>query len=509
MKQYNVHKYICYISQYSQPFYINQLQILISDDDIQSCQVFLIGGQDFNNSRQDVLWQLYQNVQLQNAQYPQITVWDQTANQALFYGVLVGIQPAILGAVNSAQGIKCTIMGHPAKLLYNPLFDYIVAPPGTQVPANMERAGLGVHPQLKDSYGRINISNMANITMATNQTLDHIFIRTQAAIQKIQNKALGATIVQPEIETPIEGLIKSQWKLGQILIPKGFTQQEAAATVSPFVRQLNSDFVSATISGATTLEAIKNALYGDTLLRLTPSGDGSCMYIEPDYLFKRDASDSNTQLKAQDILGLTTQTNVRQKVLQPGTLYVDFTRLCQFLGPRANAALSPSNIYGTYKNNTTKHTYKFIQGPAWITQFVGAETRKNNTQVSSKAQEVYDSYAKYRFFLAYNLSATCLLSLAASDKTLKLKDYIGKTLYINTQDICLSQTSKSLWKNLKGFYCVLSQYRLSYDAAQNERSGSELSINIVVDRFTPVASNMADIFKNGISYPVQFFKKKD
>lgn len=509
MKQYNVHKYICYIAQYSQPFYINQLQIVISTDDIQSCQLFLIGGQTFSEAKQDILWQLYQNVQLKNAQYPQITIWDQTDEQALFYGVLIGIQPAILGAVNSAQGIKCTIMGHPAKLLYNPLFDYIVAPPGTQVPANMQRAGLGTHPQLKDSYGRVNVSNMANITMATDQTLQHIFIRTQTAIQEIQNKALGANIIEPTLQIPIEGLIKSQWKLGQILIPKGFSQTQSSATVSPFVRQLNSDFVSATISGATTFEAVKNALYGDTLLRLTPSGDGSCMYIEPDYLFKRDISDSTTQIKAQDIIGLTTQTNVRQKIMQPGTLYVDFTRLCQFLGPRANAALSPSNTYGIYKNNTTKQTYKFIQGPAWITQFVGAQTRKNNSQVSSKAQEVYDSYAKYRFFLSYNLSSTCMMSLAVSDKTIKLKDYIGKTLYINTQDICLSQTSKSLWKNIKGFYCVLSQYRLSYDAAQNERSGSQIHVNIVVDRFTPVASNMADIFKNGISYPVQFFKKKD
>ena len=292
--------------------------------------------------------------------------------------------------------------------------------------------------------------------------------------------------------------------MGDILTP---AQDKAQGkTISPFVRQLNARFVRNILSGATTFQSVKGSLYGDTLLKIRPSGDGSYMYIEPDYLYKWDGSQQAT-LRAKDLYSLNAHTNVDQKILQPGTLYINFAKVAQFLPVQKaqEAKKTPSGIYGTYVSNQKLKTFKFLPGPAWLTQYVGNELRKNNSNLDYKL--VYDTFAKFKFFTNFNIASSCTLTLVVSDKTLNLRNYVGKSIFIDTRDICLSKYSSTIWQSLQGFYGMLTSYRFGYTAAQDQKSTSNAIISITVERFTPKQSAMASVFQNGIEQILKFFKK--
>lgn len=508
MDLYNVHHYCCRIDGI---FYqINQLQLTLADNNIQSCQFFLVNGiKKFSMSTTNALLDIYKKVALQAANYPEVQICDQDTQTIFFKGVLIGVQPGLAGAVNSAQGIRCQALGSVAQLLYNPVADYVVAPPGTQNPANLALSGLGTNPTIYNWFSKsaIKLQNLTQKTTFTDKTLQTIFIETAKQLQIIKNKQLTGDKTaedQRQQHLKIQQYIKSDWKLGDILIP---AQDKAQGrTISPFVRQLNARFVRNILGGATTFQAVKGALYGDTLLKIRPSGDGSYMYIQPDYLYKWDGSEQTT-LRAKDLYSLNAHTNVDQKILQPGTLYINFAKVAQFLpAQKAEAAKkTPSGIYGTYVSNQKLKTFKFLPGPTWLTQYVGNELRKNNSNLDYKL--VYDTFAKFKFFTNFNIASSCNLTLAVSDKTLNLRNYVGKSIFIDTRDICLGKYSSTIWQSLQGFYGMLTSYRFGYSAAQDQKSTSNAVITITVQRFTPKQSDMASVFQNGIEQILKFFKK--
>lgn len=508
MDVYNVHHYCCRIDDI---FYqINQLQLTLADNNIQSCQFFLVNGiKKFSMSTTNALLDIYKKVALQAANYPEVQICDQDTQTIFFKGVLIGVQPGLAGAVNSAQGIRCQALGSVAHLLYNPVADYVVAPPGTQNPANLALSGLGTNPTIYNWFSKsaIKLQNLAQKTTFTDKTLQTIFVQTAKQLQIIKNKQLTGdknAKDQRQQHLKIEQYIKSDWKMGDILTP---AQDKAQGkTISPFVRQLNARFVRNILSGATTFQSVKGSLYGDTLLKIRPSGDGSYMYIEPDYLYKWDVSQQAT-LRAKDLYSLNAHTNVDQKILQPGTLYINFAKVAQFLPVQKaqEAKKTPSGIYGTYVSNQKLKTFKFLPGPAWLTQYVGNELRKNNSNLDYKL--VYDTFAKFKFFTNFNIASSCTLTLVVSDKTLNLRNYVGKSIFIDTRDICLSKYSSTIWQSLQGFYGMLTSYRFGYTAAQDQKSTSNAIISITVERFTPKQSAMASVFQNGIEQILKFFKK--
>lgn len=508
MNVYNIHHYCCRIDDI---FYqINQFQMTLADNNIQSCQFFLVNGiKKFSMSTTNALLDIYKRVALQAADYPEVQICDQDTQTVFFKGVLIGVQPGLAGAVNSAQGLRCQALGSTARLLYNPVADYVVAPPGTQNPANLALSGLGTNPTIYNWFSKsaIKLQNLVQKTTFTDKTIQTIFVQTAKQLQIIKNKQLTGdknAKDQRQQHLKIEQYIKSDWKMGDILTP---AQDKAQGkTISPFVRQLNARFVRNILSGATTFQSVKGSLYGDTLLKIRPSGDGSYMYIEPDYLYKWDGSQQAT-LRAKDLYSLNAHTNVDQKILQPGTLYINFAKVAQFLPVQKaqEAKKTPSGIYGTYVSNQKLKTFKFLPGPAWLTQYVGNELRKNNSNLDYKL--VYDTFAKFKFFTNFNIASSCTLTLVVSDKTLNLRNYVGKSIFIDTRDICLSKYSSTIWQSLQGFYGMLTSYRFGYTAAQDQKSTSNAIITITVERFTPKQSAMASVFQNGIEQILKFFKK--
>lgn len=497
-------------------FHISQLQLAIIDHQLQACELILIDGQQLKRARQqtfDNLWFLCEKLLGGTAQYPTAVIKNPSSNvngsDVLFKGVIVSMQPTILGGLQSSQGIKCQLLGCAAKLMYNPLADYIVAPPGTQNPVNLAVSGLGLNPAIKQPFSAytIPIASLAQQTVSTTKPLQYIFAKTQQLIQKKKNQSLGKANIPAESQRQtqkIQDFIKSDWKIGDLLVPN--KDKQAAATISPFVRQLNAKFIQLILQGAKIYQAVRNCLYGDTMLRIRPAGNGSCMYIEPDYLYKHDKSDSNASLTADQLLSLAPTVDVSQKLAQPGTLYVNFCRTCEFTsGPQSQQIKQNADgLYGTYVSSKQKKTFKFLPGPAWLSQYVGNQLLK---QRSIDYKSIYDAFTKYKYFSTYNLSTTCTIDLVVSLKTLKLRDYVGKTIYVDTKEIIQNKQSNLFWRRIEGFYGVITSYRLFYSAAKDPQKTSEITLSIVVQRLTPKNSDMANIFEHGLQQSIQFFKK--
>ena len=490
-----------YIKQFSTKingiqYPVVQMRLIFQVGSIQRCQLHMACGTQLTSTKQTTnITSLYkQLIEQSNITYPQVVITDNSTGQLFFMGIAVAMSPSISGGASSSQIVVCSCLGMPGKLLYNPLTDFVFAPAGSNSPQNMENAGYGAKPGYKDLWSVAQANFQKCFADATNSkmTLDQIYQTFQDQLAEIKVKVLVANKDQMKAMPAISDYIKSKYRPAAIA-------ELSQVGLHTYAQYIFNIFKQGILSGQPTISCVQASLAGNTLLHMTPSGDGSCMWIAPIYQYGLQGT--VMKFSMSDILAMSPTVDAAARVRQPGTLRVNFAAKNMFQAPSQKNQQTLTGIIGQYTQKAN-NTYKQIVGPWWLVQSVEDQKRKNRQQAEKNKTQVkvvdftaiYNAYAKYAYAQLYGRSSACSLSLAPLKKNLKIKDCIGKAVHVDLSNMGISSASNQLWKFIKGFYGVVSYVNITVKPVADRGKSSVFSVQCSLQRMTAQTSPFASLF---------------
>ena len=472
---------------------IVSLQLTLNRHNIQQCDVrvssgtMLTGKKSYQETAS--LLSVYLQMMQGTCDYKQCEV--RTSNGLFFSGLLMNAQPAAYAGQSSDEFVICSCLGKAAALMYNPITDYIEAPPGTETAQNIQRQGLGLGGSLKKVWqaekGAMAAALKLISPVALSEPLHLVLQEMQDSITKSKNEQLsGGTVTTPDKTYNISDYIKSDYKIGTISTTSYVSTQH-----NSFLQILYKKFINSILGGSSIFSSVQETIYGDTLLQLCPSGDGTCMNIVPSYLYSFGQGDIS--LDADDILRLTTAMNVQMRMLQPSILYVNFAKWSQWRSARDTALLqSGASNYGSYKGKQGT-TFKVIAGPSWVCSLASDISKMAG---SPPILHLMNEYAKYKYFQLFNNSSSCSLDISVNQKTLGLLDKVGRPVFVDTSNVQSQSVASDWWSKLGGFYGVLDAVNFSYSASAKVNQASQMILSVTLSKVTAVNNILASIFKN-------------
>lgn len=493
--------YVQYISQFSVKidniqYPAVRLQLTLAQGSIQRCQIAVACGTELASGKQTTnITSLYKKlIQQATITYPQVVITNSIRGTVFFRGIVVAMTPSISGGAMSSQVLVCSCLGMPGKLIYNPLTDFVFAPASSNSAQNMRDAGFGSKPGYKDLWSAAQASFQLCFaeTLNNNMKLDQIFQTFQDKLAQIRATVLVADKDKMKAMPLLSTYIKSKYK------PAAITDVSQVG-LNTYAQNLFNAFKQGVVSGQSLLSCVQAALASNTLLHMVPAGDGSCMWIVPTYQY--GLQDASMQLYMQDIISMTPTVDAAARVRQPGTLRVNFAVKNMFQTHAANSGDILSGVIGQYTQKADS-TYKQIVGPWWIVQSIVDQQLKLNQEARKKKTAakvvdytgIYNAYAKYAYAQMYGKSSSCSLALAPSQTNLLIKDYVGKAVHINLVDMGISGASNLMWKELGGFYGVVSYVNIDIRPIADKGKHSVFSIQCSLQRMTAQKSPFASLF---------------
>ena len=451
---------------------------------------------------------LYSKVQTKQSMQPlQVSLveyrQDASAPQPIFQGVLISVQPQVSASGSLYVGCQC--LGMPARLMFSPLADFIIAPKGCETRDNLQLAGFGSKPRPKQPYENLHASFKSlydSIKAAQRDTLQQIFQAMQNKIETVMKEALGLSKTFEYKAGPrISDFVQSDYKLGPLAgCLRGISQQ---AATNQFLRSLGASFLSYIQSGGTIYQCLQDTLDNDTLLRLVPDSTGKYMKIQPSYDLLFD-SNKDITLTASDMISMYPSIAAAQFMRTPGTLYVNFSGISDYSAGQRKT-IDNMSPYGKYTFAKDSQAYKTVDGPSWCAAHINRKIAVG--EGSYDAQKDMDNMAKLMYLQRYGKGSTCLLQLVVNQTTNKLRQCIGRPVRINTAGIKVNNVLLPDMKKIQHLYGQLKWYELRYTAAK-EGASSSLGVRIGVDRFWSKDSPFSKMFTES-TYNNGLYEKAD
>lgn len=507
---------IQYIKQFSVEIDGTQYPVIHMDlqfgqNQIQTCNLVLACGTALTSIHQTAnITNLYkQLLQQTTVDYPQVVISYRNGG-VFFRGIVINMAPAIQGGQASAQQIRCSCLGLAGCLLYNPLTDFVFSPPSSNSPQNMQNAGAGNKPGYKSlwSTAQANFDKCIAPTVNSKMKVDQIFQTFQDKLTQIKAKVLVADKEKMKVMPAVSDYIKCNYRPATIT-------NVAQFGLYTYASNLFNAFKQGIVNGQTIFNCVQAGLAQNTLLTMTPAGDGSCMWIVPSYQYGLQGIAMSFDMS--DILSLQTFVNAAARAKQPGTLRVNFAYTSQWQNPQAKSSeqqILTGNI-GSYTQKNT-YTYKQIVGPWWVVQAIIDQRNKNaqdakNNKTEQKAinyQGIYDAYAKYAYAQLYGKSCSGMLSLAPSQKNLDIRNYIGRTIYIDLSNMGISGASSYLWKSVQGFFGVVNNVTIDVRPVADRGKNSSFTITCGFQRLTAKHSPFAPLFTQKLNSRIKQLYQK-
>lgn len=486
MIQGYTHEYLLQVD--GQLYRISMFRLALTYGEIQQLSVVLPVGQAMNRVYNKSPLQLYTMIQQKAAIEPiQVVLHDQGA--AVFTGILVGMNISI--GSGESLCVTCQCLGMAAKLMYNPLADYIMIPKGCQSPVNIAKCGLGLYPQLRQPWSCVHGSMVDlynRMQQKAGQTLQNMFQAAQTQLQNIIQKQLAGQKIDGYTKGPkISQFIKSQYKLGRMTTTNSSAKGNEPV-VNSFIQGLCAVFLGQISSGNTIYQCLKDALGDDVFLQLVPSADGKYMYIVPTYQYKYTDKES-AKLQASDIISIRPSVIASQFIKTPGTVYANFTASSDY-GGKKDSKVTVTN-YGKY-SFTQSGAFKMLAGPFWCLNMITEKREQPGSNYTG--QQDMDNIAKIMFFQRYGKGSTCILELAPTETVQKLCSCVGKAVCIQPANIKVDAVKADI-SNLGKIYGQLKQLSITYIAASDIQGRSSLRIQAGLDRFWSQKSKFSQLFK--------------
>lgn len=495
MLQGYTHNYALQVN--GQIYRISTFTLTLTYGQIQQLSVTLPIGQTLNRAYDRSPFLLYKSIQSQLALQPiQATLYDYNnsyqGQRQIFTGIVAGMHLSV--SAGGSMCLVCQCLGMAAKLMYNPLSDYIMVPKGCQNPVNLQKSGLGLQPQLRQPWSCIHgnmISLYNSMQNKQGQTLQKMFQAAQVQLQKvIQRQLTGQNIGDYKSGPAISDFIKSQYKLGPMTKASSGQAKGGEPVTNSFIFGLCTIFMNQISSGGTIYQCLKDTLGDDVFLQLVPGSDGKYMHIVPTYQYKYNAAEG-TSLSAYDIVSIRPSVIASQFIKTPGTVYANFTATSDY--GKKNIKKEVIN-YGKYCFMQSG-SFKMLAGPSWCLDMIQKRRQPNSTYTG---QQDMDNVAKLMFFQRYGRGSTCILQLAPTPTTQQLRSCIGKAVCIKPDGIKINAVEKDA-QALGKMYGQLKSYSITYIAASGIQSNSSLRIQAVLDRFWSQYSKFSQLFTTQIS----------
>lgn len=435
-----------------------------------------------------------------------------TGKTVWFTGKLCVVTPMLDTSFGVKAGLQCYCMGKACMLMYQPSSDFIYVPSNVATDvATLQNGGAFTKGGLQEAMFASSFKPDINTLAAKASAKDSILQMLNKVLQQLsrwrnqRGQALGA-----QGQVNLADYFTCNVHLTQAII------NQMSGTAHPYVRGLVQDFANGFYQGI-LFQAVVGSLQGDArYLTYIPSSIESgedMLEICPSYIGKFQ---EGFILDPQDMLACNVSVNPQQHLRTPTCVYIRAPQMTAWQAQDKKLVLWKQ--VGSYilPGATTPYRLKVLDVPSWLTNVLveksskalsqGGESRlKNETEikqdVARRAQkagkalkenkEIQNKFAKTVFFHTYMLDKLASINLAISEKTLKIDNYIGKSILFE-----MPVEASQLGKKGSRFYGRVQDVTYSFQAAQSPKAKSALNIRCSISGVTSQDAPSAALFQD-------------